>query len=192
MKKIEASDLLDLTNYEKQRDDYRRRMMALKGPRRVAVGDALMFIFENRDTVRFQIQEMVRVERIVDDEKIQLELDVYNELIPGPHELSATLMIEVTENEMIRPTLDRLIGIDEHIFLRIGDQSVKADFDEKQFEEDRISAVQYIRFPLGSKLAEAFADPESDVALIVDHPAYRSSAVIVGDTRQSLLRDLQE
>ncbi|MCP5042596.1 MAG: DUF3501 family protein [bacterium] len=190
MKKLVMSDLLDLTEYEKRRDVLRKRIIGLKGARRVSVGNELTFIFENRDTMHFQVQEMLRAERIVEDDKIQAELDVYNELIPDRYELSATLMIEITDKDRIKKTLDRLVGIDEYVSLHIGPRVVRAVFDEKQFEEDRISAVQYLRFPLGPELAAEFADALIDVSLVVDHPALSESAVIVGDTRQSLARDL--
>jgi hypothetical protein len=191
VKKIAPEEILDLTAYERRRDDFRAHVIALKQPRRVAVGDRLTFIFENRDTVRFQIQEMVRAERLVKAEGIQAELDVYNELIPGDWELSATLMIEIPDTALIRRELDRLIGIDEYVWLDVGDESVRATFDPKQFEEDRISAVQYIRFPLGRKLAASFADPSVPVVLRVEHPSYAESAPIDGAARASLARDLE-
>jgi hypothetical protein len=190
VKRLERADLLDLVAYEKAREGILARTIALKAPRRVAVGDRLTFVFENRDTVFFQTQEMMRVERIVHDDKIQAELDVYNELLPGPHELSATLLIEIPEKELIRRELDRLIGIDEHVFLCVGDARVQAAFDPKQFEEERISAVQYVRFPLGPALAARFADPAVPVELSVEHPNYRASAPITGATRASLAADL--
>jgi hypothetical protein len=191
LKQITLDDILDLTTYEKRRDDIRAAVIALKEPRRVAVGDRLTFIFENRDTVRFQVQEMVRAERMVKAEAIQAELDVYNELMPRDGELSATLMIEIPGAELIRRELDRLVGIDEYVWLDVGDESIQATFDPKQFEEDRISAVQYIRFPLGRDGAERFADPSVPVALRVAHPSYTASAPIDGATRESLARDLE-
>ena len=172
MKKIEPSDILDLTAYEKIRAEFLERTIALKRPRRIYVGETLCFIFENRDTVLFQIQEMTRAERTVSEDGIAQEVAVYNDLIPRDHELSATLMIEIPNQTSIRPQLDRLIGIDEHVHLDVGDGSIRAAFDDKQFEEDRVAAVQYIRFPLGPALAAKFRDPEVSVELRVDHPNY--------------------
>jgi len=191
LKKITLDEILDLTTYEKRRQDIRAAVMALKEPRRVAVGDRLTFIFENRDTVRFQVQEMARAERMVKPEAIQAELDVYNELMPGDGELSATLMIEIPDAELIRRELDRLVGIDEYVWLDVGDESIQATFDPKQFEADRISAVQYIRFPLGRDGTARFADPSVPVALRVAHPSYAASTPIDGATRESLARDLE-
>lgn len=191
MRKLDPSEILDLTAYEKVRPDFLARVIELKKPRRIGVGDRLTFIFENRDTVTFQIQEMTRAERKVDDAAIAEEVAVYNELIPEDHELSATLMIEIPQMEHIRTELDRLIGIDEHVLLKIGEETVRASFDEKQFEEDRISAVQYIRFPLGKDLSEAFCDRGTRVVLAVDHPAYSQEVEIEGPSRESLIADLR-
>ncbi len=139
----------------------------------------------------FQIQEMLRTERTVKEEEIQAEIDVYNELIPGPYELSATLMIEIPEADLIREELDRLIGIDEHVLLEIGEAHVPAGFDPKQYEEDRISAVQYLRFQIGPELTARFLDSEVPVTLRVAHPRSRESAPIEGASRASLARDLE-
>ncbi len=190
MRPLQRDELLDLVAYEKSRDAYLAKTIEYKRPRRVHVGDRLTFIFENRETVRFQVQEMLRAERTVKEEKIEDELAVYNELVPGANELSATLMIEITESKSIRAELDRLIGIDEHVFLEIGASSVQAAFDPKQFEDERIAAVQYVRFPLGPELARAFADPSVPVRLRVAHPNYAASVAIDGATRASLAADL--
>jgi hypothetical protein len=191
MKPLVHADLLDLLAYEKARESERARVIALKRPRRIALGPELTFIFENRDSVWFQVQEMIRTERIVDEARIQGELDVYNELLPGPHSLSATLMIEITDPARIRETLDRLIGIDEHIFLEVDGESVQASFDPKQFEQDRISAVQYVRFELGPVLTARFRDPALPAALRSEHPHYRQRSAIEKESRESLIRDLQ-
>jgi hypothetical protein len=190
MQKVEAREILDLTAYEKIRPEFLEKTMAMKEPRRVQVGEILCFIFENRDTVIFQIQEMTRAERTVEPAKIAEEVAVYNELVPGENELSATLMIQIPDLAKIRPELDRLIGIDEHVFLEIGDARVRATFDDKQFEEDRISAVQYIRFPLGPERAAAFRDPSVPARLCVDHANYFASTALEGQTRASLAADL--
>jgi hypothetical protein len=191
VKKLEPGEILDLTAYEKIRPQFVEKMIALKRPRRIAVGDRLTFIFENRDTVTFQVQEMTRAERTVDDAKIAEEVAVYNELVPDEHQLSATLMIEIPQLNRVRAELDRLVGIDEHVLLHVGDQTVRATFDEKQFEADRISAVQYIKFPLGEPLAKAFCDPTTPVVLAVDHPNYREETKIDGASRESLIGDLR-
>ena len=192
MRKVEASEILDLTSYEKVRPEFVQKLIEYKRLRRIHVGEALCFIFENRETVIFQIQEMTRAERTVSEAAIAEELAVYNELVPKDDELSATLMIEIPDAARIRSELDRLIGIDEHVFLDIGNATVRATFDDKQFEEDRISAVQYIRFPLGAERAAQFRDPTVPVALRVDHPNYSDKTPIDGEARASLSADLTQ
>ncbi len=190
MRGVLRDEVLDLTGYERIREAFLTRTIELKRPRRVAVGDRLTFIFENRDTVLFQIQEMLRAERAVKEEKILDEIAVYNELVPGANELSATLMIEIPETQQIKSELQRLVGIDEHVFLDVAGKSVRATFDAKQFEADRISAVQYVRFPLGPELACSFCDPATSARLRVEHPNYRASAELTGASRASLIADL--
>ena len=192
MKPIERSDLLGLGEYERVREAFRAEVIAHKRNRRIAVGPSLTFVFEDRLTVRFQVQEMLRTERIVRDDKIQAELDVYNELIPRPDGLSATLLIEIPDKQRVREMLDQLIGIDEHVVLETGDASLRAGFDSKQLEEERISAVQYVRFELGPELAARFADPAVPVTLRVDHPAYAHATRLEGEPRASLARDLAD
>jgi hypothetical protein len=191
MKPVAPSEVLDIAAYERVRPEFMRKMIEHKRPRRIAVGDRLTFIFEDHDTVLFQIQELTRAERSVDPAEIAIECRIFNELVPGENELSATLMIEITGTRQIRAELDRLIGIDEHVFLEVGGSRVQARFDPKQREEDRISAVQYVRFPLGPELAARFCERATPVLLRVEHPNYRASAPIEGESRAALSADLQ-
>jgi hypothetical protein len=192
---IALDDILELERYELVRDEYRTRVLAHKRDRRVAVGEKVTMLFENRETVRYQIQEMVRVERIRDPEKIRDEIDAYSELIPRADELSATLFIEITELSEIKPELDRLVGIDGCVSIAIGEgdaeDCVRGRFDERQLEEDRISAVHYVRFPFDADQRERFASAEL-VRVRIDHPNYRAEAEIGPATRASLLRDLRD
>src|ERR1044071_7339998 len=119
MQKIILDEIMGLERYERIRSQFRRHIIAVKKNRRVTVGDRITFVFENHDTVLFQIQEMVRAERIIDLDKIRFEVDTFNELIPAEGELSATMLIEITQPEQIRPTLVRLIGIDQAVTLHI-------------------------------------------------------------------------
>lgn len=190
MKPVDYSEILDLTAYEKVRPNFLKQTIDLKRPRRISVGDRLTFIFENRETVIFQIQEMLRAERTVDEHQIKAEISIYNELIPRTQELSATLMIEIPSGEHIRSELDRLVGIDEHVIFQVGSDSLRAEFDPKQFEEEKISAVQYVRFNLGPKLSENFHNPDFSVNIQIDHPNYKAKTEIIGESRVSLANDL--
>src|SRR6266542_3704575 len=110
MRPLVLEDILDLQRYEIERPEFRRRVIAVKSRRRVPLGPLVTLVFENRDTVGFQIQEMARIERIALPEKVAQEVAVYNELLPGPGQVAATLFIEVTKPEDVQPTLDRFIG----------------------------------------------------------------------------------
>ncbi len=194
MRPLRLEEIAPLEPYAAVRDAFRRAVVAHKAARRIAVGPQVTLLFEDRETLRFQVQEMVWVERIEAPERVQHELDVYNELMPGPGELSATLFIEITEPGRIRAELDRLIGLDEHVALELGTgddaERVPARFDAKQFEEERISAVQYIRFALDEAQQRRFSDPSVAAALRVAHPAYDHRAPIPPAVRESLVAGL--
>jgi len=196
VKPLTLDDLPSLERFEAMRGALRAALIEHKRPRRVALGDRVTLTFEDRETVRWQVLEMARVERIREPAALQHELDVYNELVPGESALSATLFIEITDLAAIRPELDRLVGLDEHVSLVLGEGRdelvVPARFDPKQMEEERIAAVQYIRFPLHGPARPRFEDPSVPARLRVDHPSYRAEAALGQATRESLRRDLAE
>ncbi|MDP4198288.1 MAG: DUF3501 family protein [Bacteroidota bacterium] len=190
---ITLTDILDIAQYEKIRPELRKRVIEEKRHRRVQVGPVMTFVFENRMTVQFQIQEMLRTERLVHDEAIQHEIDTYSKLLPSRNELSATLLVEITEKEKIKPTLDSLVGLTENsIFLVIGEWEIATQFDEEQSEEGRISAVQYVRWHLTDQDVERIRFGQSDVSLIVRHPNYRFATQLTNEQRESIARDLSE
>ena len=195
MKKLELSDVKNLQEYELIRDSWRKTVIAEKARRRVLLGSSLSLVFENRMTVLNQIQEMCRAERIARPEAVQHEIDVYNELLPDAGEVAATLMIEITEESRIQPELDRLIGLSsgQHMWIELGDRRVFARFLEGQAREDRISAVQYVRFPFGGDAATRQALEAGGVPALlhVSHPAYEASAEQSLATRRELARDLE-
>lgn len=191
MKPLTLRDIAPRALYAELRPAYRAEIIALKRHRRVAVGDRITVVFENRETLRFQVQEMCRVERLDDPAAVQHEVDVYNELVPPDNGLSATLFIEIPELDQIKAELGRLVGIDEHVSLWVGDERIPALFDEKQRDEERISAVQYIRFRMEPEQAAAIDDPGVPVRLSIDHPNYRHEALLGEATLASLAADLR-
>jgi hypothetical protein len=191
VKPLRLEEIAGVEAYAEVRDEYRRALIAYKQCRRLAVGEQVTLLFEDRETLRFQVQEMLRVEQIDAPDRVQHELDVYNQLMPGERELSATLFVEIEEASRIRPELDRLIGIDEHVALRIGERRVRAAFDPKQMEEERISAVQYIRFALDAGDVERLADARVAAAIAIDHPNYACEAALEGPLRESLVSGLR-
>ncbi len=196
MRPLALEEIVDLERYETLRAAYRDAVIAHKRQRRLAVGENVTLVFEDRETLRFQVQEMLRVERIREPALVQKELDVYNELMPGPGELSATLFVEITELAEIRPALDRLIGIDEHVALVLGEadreETLRASFDPKQMEEEWISAVQYIRFALDPAQVERFATPALRARIRIDHPHYAHEVELPPYLRASLIRGLAQ
>jgi len=186
MKKIALDDILGFAAYEKVRQQFRDDIIDKKKRRRVAVGDKISIVFENRDTVIFQIQEMLRAERIADLDKIREEIEVYNELIPSPGELSATLFIEIEDQAHLR---EDLLGIDESVYFRVGAHSIQGRFEEGRSKEDKISAVQYARFSFDTQAREAFRRGEP-AEIVIDHPNYKARAVIASDAQRSLAEDL--
>jgi hypothetical protein len=198
VEKIRPSEVKNLYEYEKVRDAMRGRVIELKKNRRVSVGDNLTFLFENRDTVLFQIQEMVRTERIVDEARIQEEIDAYNALLPGPGELSATLFIEIPElgrmsNEEVRRTINRFQGLDRGgVTLRVGSRPpIPARFEEGHSKEEKMAAVHYLRFTVPADAQALLADPRQPVVLVVDHPSCRAEAEVPPATRAELIADLR-
>ena len=192
MTPIAASEILNLYDYEKVSETRRRAVIALKTERRMAVGRYLSFVFENRETVWFQIQEMIRAERLVDQAKIDEEIAVYNTLLPRPGELAATMFIEIGEPERIKPVLDALLGIDtrDYVRLQIGRDVVTGSFEAGHSDEElgKLSAVHFVRFALPPAARRRFA--ESDVALVVEHPNERGRTVLSETTRRRLAEDL--
>ena len=146
MNKVILDDIMGLPAYEKVREKFRQRVIELKKKRRVPVGDKVSLVFENRETVIFQIHEMMRAERITDLDKIREEIEVYNGLIPEPGELSATLFLEIEDQSHLRKDLLKFLGVDEAVFLKVGTRKIQARFEEGHSKEDKISAVQYVKF----------------------------------------------
>lgn len=216
---LQLDDILDLRAYERVRDDYRRQVIARKRRRRVPLGPILTVVFECLDTVRFQVQEMARAERIATDEGIQHELDVYNRLLPGPGELSATLFVELTSEADLRHWLPALVGIERAIAFEIGPTPVvsvpsvpEASHAEALTRETVTAAVHYVRFPFppdalarfeqaaggpgraggaeGGPVPAGAATGDAGVRLVARHPAYEADTALGADTTAELLGDL--
>jgi hypothetical protein len=191
MKKIVLDDILGFTAYEKVREEFRREIIEKKKLRRVSVGQNISLVFENRDTVIFQIQEMLRAERITDLDKIREEIAVYNELIPNPGELSATLFIEIEDQTHLRDELLQFLGIDDAVMFKVGEQQIPGRFEEGRSKEDKISAVQYVRFPFSAAARQAFI-AGAPAEIVIDHPNYRASIVLSAAVQGSLAQDVAE
>ena len=189
---ITRSDLLSLADYQAQRQQRLQAVIALKSARRVEVGPWVSFVFENRQTVLYQIQEMLRIERITDERMIDHEIETYAELLPGEGELSATMFIEISDPEQRRAALAKLGGVEKTVALRVGERKIPA-FDKRpidpRFERPgQATAVYYLGFALPA--AERAAFSAADVWLEVSHPEYRHAAALSSANKKALAADL--
>lgn len=197
-RKLTLDDIADLRAYERERQDFRAHVIALKQRRRVGVGPFVTVVFENRDTIRFQIQEMARVERLLTDEAIEIELKTYNPLVPEPGELAMTLFIELTSDADLRTWLPKLVGIEQALVLRIGDgddrieiAATPEDAHAANLTRDEITAsVHYLHFRLSAAEIEALAEGPATLALA--HPEYDHATALRDETVQELLTDLRD
>lgn len=193
MKKITMEEILPLADYERVRNRLRPLFIHEKERRRLHVGSHLTFIFENAQTAWYQIEEMIRTEKMTERDAIQHEIDTYNELIPAAGELAATLLIEYAEPRERDAALARLVGLERHLWLKIGERKVAARFDDRQMSEERISAVQFVRFTLEGVDAARLLELASkgEVAVEADHPSLAARGEVSGMLATSLAEDLR-
>jgi hypothetical protein len=198
MKKVTRRDLLSLEEYESKRPSIRKRMIALKARRRAILPPHLSITFENTKTAWYQIQEMLRAERIVKSAAIRHELAVYNDLVPRPGELRATLLIEIADLHKTRSGLEPFLALPASNQLRLEIQtargeriSIPAQFDPDQYSNERISAVQYIRFRFDAAAIAAMRSRASRVAVVCDFPAHRGRVEVGAALRRELMADLR-
>jgi hypothetical protein len=190
--KLTLDDIADLREYERERETFRAHVIAIKKLRRIGVGPFVTLVFENRDTIRFQIQEMARAERMLTDQAIQTELDTYNSLVPEPGRLAATLFVELTSKDELVEWLPKLVGIERSARLRIGDDVVAATpetaHQEQLTRDDVTASVHYVWFDLTPAQVSALA-AGGPAALEIDHPAYSHSTPLGEATVAALAAD---
>ncbi len=192
MRPLRREEILSRDEYERLRPELRRRILVLKARRRVPLGDHATLHFETRDTMFYQVHEMLRAENSwTRPGAVEAELDAYNPLIPGEGELSATLMFEIDAPGERERTLAALVGIEDHLHLHIADTPpIRAVFDRAQVSPRRISSVQYVKFPLSRAQMERLRQEGTVIRVVLDHPAYRAQAVLGEETRRELEGDL--
>jgi hypothetical protein len=182
MKRVQREEILDYETYSEAREVFRARVLEAKRPRRVHLGESLTLLFENPLTVRYQIQEMLRAERIVREADIRHEIDTYNEILGGEGELGVTLLIEIEDRESRPAKLRQWWALPEHLYLELEDGTrVRPGFDPRQRGEERISSVQYLRFAVGGRVP---------VAAAVDLPGLRGEVRLTDEQRRALAEDL--
>jgi hypothetical protein len=193
VRKLTVDDIVDLRAYERERAEFRQRIIELKRTRRVALGPILTILFENTETMRWQVQEMARAERMLRDEQIAREVDTYNGLIPGAGELSGTLFLELTSDEALREWLPRLVGIEHHLAIGLPDETLvrgkPSDEDEERLTRaDTTAAVHYLRFAFKPEQVAAF--DRGPVRVLVDHPEYGYEVTLDAVQHAALVPDV--
>jgi hypothetical protein len=191
MKKVQRNELMSFAAYEEIRPHFRARMIEQKQRRRVLIGEHMSLVFENHDSVLLQVLEMLRTERISDEQAIQHELDTYNELVPEPGNLSGTLFIEYSDKDQRADMLQRFSSLRTAMLLWIGDKSFAARFATHFGEEmDRLPAVNYLTFAVGASYAPQLLDPAVSARIEVTHPDYPIKQELSRPAREQLARDL--
>ncbi|MDE2156879.1 MAG: DUF3501 family protein [Xanthomonadaceae bacterium] len=190
MHKLTRADLLSLEAYAQQRGEFRASVMEHKKRRTLHLGDHLTLLFEDRHTVHYQIQEMLRIERIFEVAGIQDELDAYNPLIPDGSNLKATLLVEYEDEQQRRRELQRLRGLEDHLELQVGAESITAiaDEDMERSNDDKTSAVHFLRFELTPAMITGWKDG-AEVVVRCTHPASVVAAALNAEQRHALAAD---
>jgi hypothetical protein len=197
VRKLTVDDIVDHRAYERERDDFRAAIIAMKKRRRIALGEFVTIVFENTDTMRFQVQEMARAERMLTDDAIAGEVATYNELIPDPGDLSGTLFLELTDDAALREWLPKLRNIEFHVHFDLGPSdgpvsrvtSVPRD-EERLTRDDITSSVHYLRFPFDAEQRALLAS--GPARLVVDHPEYQVSVELTDEQRAELAGDFDD
>lgn len=171
------------------RDDYRNRVIEMKKHRRVLIGDVVELVFDNRLTLTMQIEEILRLENLTREDQIADEIALTNELMPSDTSLAATLFIALPQDEHLKDRLQKLVGLDEHVILHLGPYAIRAAFEPGRSTEERISAVQYTRYPLSPEAKAALLAPGTPIAVEIDHPNYRYRVQCPEEMRASLAAD---
>jgi hypothetical protein len=190
VRKLTNADIKDLREYERERDAFRAEVISMKKKRRIALGDLMTIVFENATTMRFQIQEMARAERMLRDEQIAHEIETYNELVPEDGELVGTLFIEITDADALREWLPRLTRIQHHVSIEVAGEQVRAeeiDLERLTREETITTTVHYLKFRFSDAQRAKFAD--GPVAIVIDHSDYDVRVDLDDVQRAELLSD---
>ena len=190
MRKLTNADIKDLREYERERDAFLAEVISMKKKRRIGLGELMSIVFENATTMRFQIQEMARAERMLRDEQIAHEIETYNELVPNDGELVGTLFIEITDVDLLREWLPKLTRIQNHVAFEVAGEVVpgrEVDLERLTREEEITTTVHYLKFAFTEAQRKAFA--EGPVALVVNHANYEARVELTEDQRAELVSD---
>ncbi len=189
---ITRADLMSLEQYAEKRPEFRRRVLGHKKYRQIPLGLNATLYFEDRLTLLYQIQEMLRIEKVFEADGINDELEAYNPLVPSGRNFKATFMIEYTDPDVRALQLEKMIGIEDLLWMQIGEFDkvwAIADEDLERSTDNKTSAVHFIRFEVNDAMAEAIKN-DSDWHIGVQHPVYSFDVKVEGKTRENLMNDL--
>lgn len=192
MTHLTRADLMSLEEYSEKRAEFRQQMMAHKKPRKIYIGDNATLYFEDRMTMQYQIQEMLRIEKIFDAEGINEELEAYNPLIPDGSNLKATFMVEFPNEEERKVQLAKLIGIEKKTWVQVGDADKVYPISNEDLEretEEKTSSVHFMRFELTADMVAA-AKAGAAITMGISHPEYTYDVALNDESRTSLVADL--
>lgn len=189
---ITRNDLMSLELYAEKRNEFRQQVLAHKKNRQVALGPNSTLYFEDRLTLLYQIQEMLRIEKVFEADGIKEELDAYNPMIPTGRNFKATYMIEYTDAVIRAAQLEKMVGIEDLVWIQIGENDkiwAIADEDLERSTEKKTSAVHFLRFELSDAMVTELT-AGGDWVIGVQHPVYSYQHEVTGDIRESLMQDL--
>ena len=189
MRTLSLQDIFPIEDYEQTRDQFRRRIIDLKKVRRVDIGPRVSVVFENRETIRFQVQEMCRIEHITQSDLVQQELDVYNDLLPPGHSIGATLLIALQQDDDMPRILRELSGVEEYVYLEGDNFRIHAQAEGGRSTEEKTSSVHYLTFTLTKDQVQQYAEA-AVIALSIHQAHYDYKVVLPEATKASLLADL--
>ena len=182
MKRVTREEIQDYVTYVEQRDEFREKVLKIKGALRIHLGNNLTFLFENHDTIQYQIQEMMRIEQIVKEADIQHEIDTYNQILGQPGDLGCTLMIEIDDPAERDVKLKEWLGLSDKIYLAVtSGEKIFAQYDPKQVGDDRLSSVQYLRFTM---------DGKAPVAIGVEHEKLTVETQLTSEQCEALAKEI--
>jgi hypothetical protein len=190
---ITRQDLIPLGTYRHGRDEYIKKMINYKNIRRIKVGTNISLLFENRNTVLFQIQELVNSEDLTDPNELDEYISIYEGMLPNESEFSATLFIELDNQELLADLLKKLKGIEHHLTLFVGDEPIQAVFEEVHDDREFTTSVHYLKFPLTESAKKRLLDDsknELNITVSLDHPSLTEKVTLSPKTVESLQKDL--
>ena len=189
---ITRDDLMSLEVYAEKRGEFRQQVLEHKKHRQLAIGPNATLYFEDRLTLLYQIQEMLRIEKVFEAEGINEELEAYNPLIPSGRNFKATFMIEYPDPLVRAAQLEKMVGIEDLVWMQVGDLDriwAIADEDLERSTAEKTSAVHFLRFEVSDEMAQALKDG-AELRAGVQHPVYQYDLTVEGEIRASLLKDL--